>query len=74
MAGEPTRPDLAQIWQSPARSGLLQFFFSVILVCVDNPAANKIVLKMLWTSEKFDSKSTVIYAILSIHWYFMCNF
>jgi hypothetical protein len=26
LAGEPTRPDLAQIWQSPARSGLFSFF------------------------------------------------
>jgi hypothetical protein len=26
LADEPTGPDLAQIWQSPARSGLFSFF------------------------------------------------
>jgi hypothetical protein len=30
LAGEPPGPDLAQIWQSPARSGLLSFFFCVL--------------------------------------------
>jgi hypothetical protein len=70
LAGEPTGPDLAK----PDQIRPSSFFFFCELVCVDNPAANKIVLKMLWTSENFDSKSTVIYTILSIHWYCMCNF
>jgi hypothetical protein len=26
LAGEPTGPDLAQVWRSPARFGLLLFF------------------------------------------------
>jgi hypothetical protein len=65
--------DLAQIWRSPARSGLFLFFPYAISICYMN-AANKINLKMLWTSKFFDSKSTVIYTILSSHWYCMCNF
>jgi hypothetical protein len=72
LAGEPTGPDLAQIWRSPARSGLFLFFPCAISICYMN-AANKIDLKMLWTSNFFDSKSTVIYTKLSIHWYCMCN-
>jgi hypothetical protein len=34
LAGEPTGPDLAQIWRSPARSGLFLFFSFVLLLFV----------------------------------------
>jgi hypothetical protein len=46
MAGEPTGPDLAQIWQSPARSGLFSFFFLCVISICYLSAANKISLKM----------------------------
>jgi hypothetical protein len=30
LAGEPLGPDLAQIWRSPARSGLFLFFLCML--------------------------------------------
>jgi hypothetical protein len=73
LASEPTGPDLAQIWRSPARSGQFLFFSCAISICYLN-AANKIVLKILWTSENYDSNFAMICAILSIPWYCMFDF
>jgi hypothetical protein len=73
LAGEPTGPiwpRSGEAWPDPA---CFFFFPCAISICYMN-AAIKIDLKMLWTSENFDSKSTVIYTILSSHWHCMCNF
>jgi hypothetical protein len=35
LAGEPAGPDLAQIWRSPAISGLFHIFFSLVKFLFD---------------------------------------
>jgi hypothetical protein len=70
LAGEPTGPDLAkpgQIWP------VSLFFTCAISLCYLN-AANKIILKILWTSENYDSNFAMICTLLSITWYCMCDF